>query len=113
MKEHFDHVLFHKNCNDGFGSAFAVWYWFKLNHPNKLKTITFLACSYQDESPILQDKNILIVDFSFSESVTLNLIKNNKSLLIIDHHKTAEENLLNIPKENKIFDMSHSGAYLT
>jgi hypothetical protein len=41
------------------------------------------------------------------------MIKQSKSLLIIDHHKSAKENLELVPDINKIFDMKHSGAYLT
>ena len=34
-------------------------------------------------------------------------------LLIIDHHKSAERELSDIPDNLKIFDMNHSGAMLT
>jgi len=36
-----------------------------------------------------------------------------KKLLILDHHKTAQDDLKDLPNENKIFRMDHSGAYLT
>ena len=41
------------------------------------------------------------------------MIEDANSLLIIDHHITAQNDLIEIPNENKIFDMNHSGAYLT
>ena len=41
------------------------------------------------------------------------MIKKANKLIILDHHKSAEEDLKNIPDKNKIFKMDHSGAYIT
>ena len=43
----------------------------------------------------------------------MKILKVCKYLLIIDHHKSAEQALRNIPDRNKIFNMSESGASLT
>jgi oligoribonuclease NrnB/cAMP/cGMP phosphodiesterase (DHH superfamily) len=37
----------------------------------------------------------------------------NGQILCLDHHKTALKELEGIPEENKVFDMNHSGAYIT
>src|SRR3989338_203580 len=112
-KDSIDYVIYHKNCSDGFGAAFAVWYWFKLNYPEKLGKINFEAAMYNQKEKDIRGKNILVVDFSFKEETTRRLIENNESLLVIDHHETGVKNLENIGNEYKIFDMKHSGAYLT
>jgi oligoribonuclease NrnB/cAMP/cGMP phosphodiesterase (DHH superfamily) len=41
------------------------------------------------------------------------MIKDAESVLVIDHHKTAEKELKDISDKNKIFDMKKSGAVLT
>lgn len=59
-----------------------------------------------------KNKKILICDFSFNEKMTQKLITNNDKVYIIDHHKTALENLKNINEKHKLIDMNHSGAHL-
>jgi uncharacterized protein len=56
---------------------------------------------------------VLICDYSYKKEVIEDLLKRVKNLLIIDHHKTAEKDLAEIDDRYKIFDMKHSGAYLT
>ena len=119
--EKVDTVVYHKNCNDGFVSAFIVWKWFR---DNGFHQPMYVAMGYGDRKitsdcgqvlPQLvewQGKNILVVDFSFTEAVMKKVIEKNE-ILIIDHHETAMKNLANIPDKHKIFDMSHCGAYLT
>jgi len=60
----------------------------------------------------LQDKNILVVDFSFPLEVTNKIISVAKSLYILDHHITAMKDLDSLCCDNKHFDMTKSGAML-
>lgn len=105
-EKNYDVVIYHKGCNDGFASAYVA---------NKVlgKKARYIPMSYFNKTPTLKKKKILICDFSFDEETTLKLIEDNEKVFIIDHHKTAQENLKNIDKKYKIFDMNHSGAYLT
>jgi oligoribonuclease NrnB/cAMP/cGMP phosphodiesterase (DHH superfamily) len=57
--------------------------------------------------------NVLICDFSYKKDTMLKLVSEAKTLAIIDHHKSAEEDLKDISDENKVFRMDHSGAFLT
>lgn len=59
----------------------------------------------------LDDKEIWIADFSYSRDILLNLKDRNKSITVIDHHKTAEANLKGLDFCH--FDMSHCGAVLS
>lgn len=52
-------------------------------------------------------------DISFHLSHIQNIISTAKAFLIIDHHITAKDALVNIPDMYKIFDMNHSGCVLT
>ena len=106
-----DVVLYHGDCVDGYASAFSCYYYFKSK--NKKKRITYIACQYQKPPPLVNNKNVLICDFSYKYSTLKELIKSAKNLIILDHHQSAEKDLRNIPKENKVFRMDHSGAYIT
>ena len=106
-----DTVLYHGNCNDGFGSAFACYYYMKNKFPHK--AISYHPCYHNQCPPDVNGKNVLICDISFSYDTMINMIKKSNKLCILDHHKTAQEDLKNIPDANKIFEMKHSGAYIT
>ena len=106
-----DTVLYHGDCIDGFASAFACYYYFKVN---KIKRkITYIPCQHQKPPPMLDGRNVLVCDFSYKYNTLKELIKSSKKLIILDHHQSAEKDLKNIPKENKVFRMDHSGAYIT
>lgn len=101
-----DFVIYHKGCSDGFGSAFSIW---KLVGDKP----TYVPCNFGDPIPDVTGKNVAMCDFSYSKDIILDMITKANSFIVIDHHKTAEANLKDIPDEYKIFDMNHSGAYLT
>jgi uncharacterized protein len=100
---HIDFVIFHANCSDGFGAAWAAW---KLLG-NKA---TYFAATHGDPPPNVVGKNVAILDFSYSNDVTKEMIRDANSLIVLDHHKSAMIALHDIP--NAQFDMSHSGAML-
>ncbi|AYV85439.1 MAG: DHH family phosphohydrolase-like protein [Satyrvirus sp.] len=120
-KDDIDVVLYHGSCSDGFGSAFIVWYYFKKQQQmEKLGSIKFIPCHYLKDNDLSQDflqkmadKNILMCDFTYKYNQMVELIKVSKSFMVLDHHKTAEENLQTVPPNLKIFDMKKSGVGLT
>ena len=99
-----DLVIYHKGCTDGFGAAYAAW---KILG-NKA---TYCAAAYGDSPPNVTGKSVAIVDFSYKNDVIKKMIKEAKQLIVIDHHKSAMEDLHDIP--NTLFDMNHSGARLS
>ncbi len=99
--------IYHKGCIDGFGAAWVVW--------NKLNDVEFHPGIYQSPPPDVEGKDVILVDFSYKRQVMDEIIVNANSVLIIDHHKTAETDLMGIfdhPKVDGIFDMEKSGAVL-
>ena len=115
-KDDIDTVLYHGDCVDGFASAFACWLYFKQKAQKtktKQKKISYIACQYQKQPPMLENRNVLMCDFSYKYNVLKNILKSVNKIIILDHHQSAEKDLQQIPKENKIFDMKHSGAYIT
>lgn len=106
--------IYHGNCADGFGAAWAVR---KYHLDNDLPLPEFHPGFYQSPPPDVTGKDVFIVDFSYKRPVLLEMAAKAKSIIIIDHHQTAKADLDNISSEapNVIthFDMEHSGARLT
>jgi uncharacterized protein len=102
----FKHIIYHKACPDGFGSAYVAWK--VLGNKS-----AYIPLSYYDAIPEIVNSKILVCDFSFNYENTLNLIKNNEKFYNIDHHQSAFDNLQELDDKHKYFDINHSGAYLT
>lgn len=79
-------VIYHGHCDDGFGAAYAVW---KALGGNA----DYFAGTYGDDPPECADRDILLVDFSYKRTALEELAKDALTVTIIDHHKTAEEDL--------------------
>lgn len=104
--------VFHASCADGFAAAWLVW----RKHPDAV----FHAAHYGTEPPweLIDGQDVMIVDFSYKRPEMLQMIERCKSLVVLDHHKTAIaelENLgLGLGKPVTIqFDMERSGAMMT
>lgn len=98
------HVLFHKNCSDGTGAKFAAWKKFR-------DKALYTPVQYGDGLPHIEDgSDVYILDFSYSREVLEALRLRSKSILVLDHHKTAQEALEGLPYAQ--FDMNRSGAVL-
>lgn len=97
--------IYHANCLDGFTAAWAVW----RKHPHS----EFVAASYGDAPPDVTGRDVFIVDFSYKRDVLLAMAKSARSILILDHHKTAAAELVDLPANvEAVFDMHKSGAHL-
>lgn len=109
-----DIIIYHHPCADGFTCCTIANMFFK----NKNKTVEYMGMSHSANiNPKIYDKlsgkNVLICDFSFKKDVIDKLLQVVLNLLIIDHHVSAQTELLNLDQKHKIFDMTHCGAYLT
>lgn len=98
--------IYHGNCADGFGAAWAV--------RKALGDIAFHPGVYQDAPPDVTDCDVLLVDFSYKRQVLLEMAESARSILILDHHKTAVADLVDLPSNvTAVFDMERSGARIT
>lgn len=97
-----DICIYHGNCADGFTAAWAVW----KAHPD----IEFFAGVYGEPPPDVTGKHVVLVDFSYKRPVLDSLAKSARSIVILDHHKTAQADLDGFL--NCIFDMERSGAQI-
>lgn len=113
-----DLCLYHANCTDGFGAAYAVW--------KRFGDIEYVAAQYGDPPPAVVGKRVVIVDFSYKRPVLEAMARDAHSILILDHHRTAQEDLAGFPVPpawddwaanctgiGALFDMGRSGARIT
>lgn len=99
------YCLYHANCLDGFMSAAIVYHKYG-------SEVTYIPVRYQEDPPHMEPgSKIFIVDFSYPREVILKLQEEHKEVIILDHHKTAQEQLLGV--KGALFDMTKSGAMLT
>ncbi len=97
--------IYHKNCADGLTAALAVY-----NAPHWGKDTEFLSAQYGDKAPDVSGKDVIIVDFSYPRDILLDMNESANSLFVLDHHKTAQEALEDLPFAR--FDMNSSGAMM-
>lgn len=96
-------VLYHAGCPDGFGAAWACWKKFGDN-------AEYMPVSHGSPPPNVEGKNVIIVDFSYPETILLEMKESADSIVLIDHHKSAIESLSHLDFCH--FDENFSGAYL-
>ena len=98
--------IYHGNCADGFGAAWVV--------RKALGEINFHPGKYQEPPPDVTGKDVVLVDFSYKRPVLMEMAEKANSILILDHHKTSAEDLVDLPANlTAKFDMNRSGAMMT
>lgn len=120
--------IYHGNCADGFGAAWVV-------RKALGSDVRFHPGVYGDLPPDVTGMDVIMVDFSYKRPVIEEMGRKARSMLVIDHHKTAAEDLAGFPPPifsndwtahisdngqdgvdprlpRVVFDMNHSGAML-
>lgn len=84
-------VIYHANCTDGFGAAFAAWK--KLGDEAEYVPAQYgdFVPSQLDCTADLSERDIYILDFSFPRERMEFLFNTAKRVVWLDHHKTAFE----------------------
>jgi len=104
-----DICISHGGCDDGFGAAYAVW-------KRDGDAVTYHPGVYQEPPPDVTGLDVAIVDFSYKRPAMVELASAAKSILVLDHHKTAQADLdglsVQCPNVEVQFDMERSGAVM-
>lgn len=121
--------IYHDKCADGFTSAWAVY-------KALGDEVEFFGGVHQNPPPDVAGRDVIMVDFSYKRPVLDEMAKTARSILVLDHHKTAEADLADFTplpvfssvreewersklgdtsarKVNALFDMTRSGALIT
>lgn len=79
-------VIYHGNCADGFSAAWCFWRKFGVD-------AEYVAGVYQQSPPDVTGRDVYMVDFSYKRQVVEIMMKTARFVALIDHHKTAIEDL--------------------
>ena len=90
-------VIYHANCTDGFGAAFAAW--LKLGDEAEYLPMEYGATYNFDLSGVvvnhvwyeINEREVFILDFGFPREVMEDIFVHAKRVVWLDHHKTAFE----------------------
>jgi hypothetical protein len=114
-------VFFHGDCGDGWCSAWLAaqrWPDAELAPVNygdltsdPLPGIFYVGDRSGARRYDLNGRHVLILDFSFPREVLLAMKEAARSILVLDHHRTAATDLAGL--DFAIFDMERSGAGLS
>lgn len=95
-------ILYHGNCPDGFGGAYAAWKKFGDN-------ADYVPLSRGDTPlPDVVARDLIFVDFVYDKAQMDAIAKDANSLIALDHHAGVQEVTESFP--GSIFDNEHSGA---
>ncbi len=96
-------VLYHADCPDGFGAAWAVW--------TRCPDARFVTARHGQPPPDgLEGKRVVILDFSYARPIIKQLASMTSALAILDHHVTAQQALGDLPYTH--YEQDKSGAVL-
>lgn len=98
-------IIYHKDCFDGVTGAWIVN---KYLRDKGERDIQLTPATYGDLPPNVKNKKVVIVDFSYPRTILDKMLADAESLIVLDHHKTAAEDLKYFP--HAVFDMDRSGA---
>lgn len=105
-------IIYHANCIDGFTAAWAAWK--KFGDSASYEPHNYGQAITSDK---FKDRSVYIVDFSFPRNLLTAICSVAKSVTILDHHKTAQEDLTDWAEKPAncyiVFDMNRSGAGIT
>ncbi len=95
-------ILYHADCPDGFGGAYAAWKKFG-------DSASYIPVKYWHETPKeVVNENLYFVDFCYTKEVMDQVIKDAKSVTVLDHHEGVKDVIEGVP--NHVYDANRSGA---
>lgn len=108
-------VIYHGNCADGFSAAWCFWRKYG-------EYADYHAGVYQQDPPDVNGRDVYLVDFSYKRQVVEQMLTVANTVTLIDHHKSAIDDLQPLfmqdswtdkPKQLAHFtDLNRSGATL-
>lgn len=97
-------VLYHADCLDGFGGAYAAWKVFG-------NDAEYRPVKHGEPAPEnVSGKEVFIIDFSYPKETLQNIEQQAGRLVVLDHHISAKEAVENVSEH--VFELEKSGAVL-
>jgi oligoribonuclease NrnB/cAMP/cGMP phosphodiesterase (DHH superfamily) len=98
-------VIYHKNCPDGFGAAWAAWK--KFGSKAEYIGLSHPAVILKE----IKGREVYMLDFCYSEEIMQKAVKEAARLVVIDHH-ASQQKAVKYSNE-RVFKMNHSGSVLS
>lgn len=103
-------VLYHAGCVDGYTACYTAW-------KRVGAEAEYVPVQYGEPPPDVTGREVYVLDFSYKRPEMLQIIDKAASVVVLDHHASAEKELANLPIPpgklcRIIFDDSRSGAVL-
>jgi len=98
-------VLYHSNCPDGFGAAYAAWE--KFGGRADYIGVDPRTLPLQP----LNGRDLYILDSSYPARVLKRLRRKNRKVVVIDHHISNREDIREASES--VFNIKHSAAVLS
>ena len=109
-------IFAHSHCTDGLVAASIMKYSLQMQH-NVEPEVIFVSYGKEqeaiDKANIDSNTTVYCVDFAFNIELTIELCKLAKLVYVLDHHKTAQENLSQMEEATNFYftyDVNKSGA---
>lgn len=107
-------VIYHGNCLDGFGSAYAAWRHFVLEREWDAE---FVAAAHGESPPPHAGRDVYLLDYVYKRPVMEALCAQARRVVVLDHHRSAEHDLRGLEggcaNLELHFDMRRSGAVIS
>ena len=87
-------VIYHGNCADGFTAAWAAWKFFG-------DDAEYYAGIYQADPPDVKNRDVVLLDFCYKPETMRQMQLSARSILVLDHHKSASEDLPDLSLTNE------------
>lgn len=101
-------VVFHGNCYDGFGAAWAA-----SKFLGRSEHVKYISAAYDKGPPpeVFDAEQVYILDYCYKPDEMIAIAQKTK-VLVLDHHHTAVQRMTGVthPNLESMFDMERSGA---
>ena len=99
-------VIYHGDCPDGFGAAWAAWKKFG-------DTAMYIPVQHRTLPPAeVEGRDVFTLDYCYlPELIKEHILPKAKSLTVVDHHPSSVEAVATLP--GSVLDYTHSGAVLS
>ncbi len=98
-------IIYHGNCMDGSTAAWCFWRKYR-------DQADFVAGYFDQPAPDVAGRSVFLLDFSYKRPIVAAMLQSAASVTLIDHHKSALEDLANLPGLHYFTDLERSGATL-
>lgn len=103
-------IIYHDKCSDGLMAAAVAATYFKYD-----SGIEYIGGKHGDAPPDVTGKAVYFLDFSYKKNVVQEMLKTAREIILIDHHKSALEDLQELIDNKSIkayTDLNRSGCSL-